>query len=93
MTTLQANRGSDISFRIVWGQTGNLDGAVVTPYDFHPVLTDKVNLAVTDSANRIISGSIPWQEEFGLGKTLFFRVRVSFGEDDKTTQRFYLEIT
>jgi hypothetical protein len=93
MITLTANKGSDVSFRIEWGQTGTLDGAVVAIYDAHPIIADKIDLAVTDSANRIISGTINWDEEFPLGRVLFFRVRVSFGQDDKTTQRFYLDIS
>lgn len=93
MITFEANKGSDISFRLVWGQDGTLDGATVAAYDFHPVLDGKIDLAVTDSANRIISGSIQWDETFGTGKTLYFRVRVSFGSDDKTTQQFYLDIS
>lgn len=94
--TFTLNRGSDLDFTFHWpnpdGSNADLTGYSVTPYDESSVLTGLITLTITDPATGLITGRVEWSDSIPDGRSCRFRVRVSIGQNQKTTSPMWLNI-
>lgn len=86
---MSINRGSDLDFRVIWkdalGAPLNLAECVVSAFEPHPLLANRLTLAITDAPAGVISGRLEWSDDFPTGRIMTFRVRLSANGTDTST--------
>lgn len=93
--SLLVNKGSDLNFKIRWPEgTGQKDLSlyIVQLYDYSKGLPDTLSLTITNPTQGEITGRLDWNESIQLGRNMFFRVKISSGEEQLTTNRIWIEV-
>jgi hypothetical protein len=89
------NRGSDVPFRIVVPDANNdpapLFGYTLQLLDVSPELAPYLTAAITDPANGLVEGRIEWDDSLVAGVNYRFRIQVTLGTEDQSTQ--LIEVT
>lgn len=88
-STFEVNKGSDLEFQFNWpngtGGNFNLTGYVVDGYGVDPVLVPLLAITVPTPADGLIRCVIQWDEAIPLYRPLGFRIRISEGNRNITT--------
>ena len=89
------NRGSDVPFRLVVPDSNN-DPAPLFDYtlqllDVSPEIAPYLTAAITDPANGLVEGRIEWNASLLAGVNYRFRIQVTLGTEDQSTQ--LIEVT
>lgn len=85
----ELNRGSDLTTTFNWpdGAGGNADltGYTVTIFEPAPALADYITATITDEATGLISIRVEWSDTFKTGQLMRFRVQISLGTEQQST--------
>lgn len=96
MTEFTINRGSDLratmTFADAAGAPVDLTGYTVAIYEPHPAIADHLTAQITDAAAGKVTLTMQWADAMPTGRIMHFRVRVTAGEDDVSTQRFWVVV-
>jgi hypothetical protein len=88
-STFMLNKGTDLDFSFNWpdGEEGNADltGYTVTASDVDPRLLPYLTLTLTDPSTGLITGRVEWSDELPMNGAAQFRVKISQGANDTTT--------
>jgi hypothetical protein len=87
--TFNVNRGSDLTFEITWpdgaGGAADLTGYTVGIFEPSPAIAGLVTATMDDPATGVIRVRIEWADGTPCRKRMTFRVSVSIGDEDQTT--------
>ena len=90
-STFNVNTGSDLSFQITWpdgaGAAADLTGYTLNIIDAHSALTGLVTATSADLATGIVSVRVEWDDASPVKTLLHFRVQVSLGTEQQSTNR------
>lgn len=93
--TFIVNRGTDLTFSFNWpnGSGGNADltGFTVSAFEVHPLLAPHLTLTLTTPATGLISGRVEWADTLPMGRVASFRVRITQGANDTTTNPLWVD--
>lgn len=82
--------GSDLPFSFNWpdGAGGNADltGYTVSKYRVNAAIDANTTVTLTNPATGEISVRIEWDESYSLGEHYEFRVLISIGTDQRSTE-------
>lgn len=96
MTDFTINRGSDLratmNFSDATGAPVDLTGYTVAIYEPHPAIADHLSAQIIDAAAGEVTLTTQWADAMPTGRIMHFRVRVTAGEDDVSTQRFWVVV-
>lgn len=96
MTDFTINRGSDLratmNFSDATGAPVDLTGYTVAIYEPHPAIADHLTAQITDAVAGEVTLAMQWADTMLSGRVMNFRVRVTAGEDDVSTQRFWVVV-
>ncbi len=96
MTDFTINRGSDLRARMTFadaaGAPVDLTGYTVAIYEPHPAIADHLSAQITDAAAGEVTLTMQWADAMPTGRIMHFRVRVTAGGDDVSTQRFWVVV-
>jgi hypothetical protein len=85
----ERNRGSDLSFSFNWpdGAGGNADLTGYTVAIFEPAaaLADYITATITDAATGLIAVRVEWSDTFRTGQLMRFRLQISQGTEQQST--------
>jgi hypothetical protein len=88
--TIVANRGSDVPFGLTWpdssGDPADLFGWTVRLMDVSAALEGRVTVAISDAANGRVTGRIEWNDSLAANTPYQFRIQISLGSEDQSTQ-------
>lgn len=95
---IKLNKGSDFSSVIIWrdasGDAVDLTGYTVSIYDADDYIADNMTANITDAANGEITLGLQWSENMKTSKnTHYFRIRLTQGAYDVSTNKLYFEVT
>ena len=83
------NRGSDLEFRFNWpdGTGGNLNltDYVIDGYEVDPDLKPHLTLEIESATGGLIRGLVNWDESMPSYREMGFRIRITKGELNTTT--------
>lgn len=95
MNDIPINRGSDLTFTGTWrnenGQPVNLAGWTIAAFDAHP-LAAGMTVAWVDAALGQYSATLPWSDAMPTGRIINFRLRVSLGQDDRSSPKIWVVV-
>jgi hypothetical protein len=87
--TFYVNRGTDLIFSFNWpdgaGGNANLTGFTVSAFGADPYLEPYLTVTLANPATGLINGRVEWNNSFPESGPLGFRVRVTQGSNDTTT--------
>lgn len=90
-STFQVNTGSDLTFSIPWpdgaGGNANLTGYTLNIIDVHPSLVGLVSATSTDLSVGAVDVRVEWADASPVKTLLHFRVQVSLGTEQQSTNR------
>jgi len=96
-STFEVNTGSDLSFSVPWpdGAGGNADltGYSLEIIDLHPSLTGLVTATSADLSTGVVVVRVEWADATPVKTLLHFRVQVSLGAEQQSTNRLKVYYT
>lgn len=94
--TFLINAGSDLAVQFAWpdgnGGAADLTGFEIAAYDMHPSLAGALVLAIEDAAAGLISITLAWSEAIPRGRVAHFRIRLTQGDADVTTNLLWISV-
>ena len=96
-STFEVNTGSDLSFSVPWpdGAGGNADltGYSLEIIDLHPSLTGLMTATSADLSTGVDVVRVEWADATPVKTLLHFRVQVSLGAEQQSTNRLKVYYT
>lgn len=93
--TFTVNAGSDLTFSFQWpdglGGFADLTGWTVDAVDTHPALEPQLSVALVDAPTGVIAIRIDWADTLPLGRVASFRLRISQGENQATSNELWVK--
>lgn len=90
-STFEVNSGSDLTFSIPWpdGAGGNADlsGYTLNIIDVHSALAGLVTATSADLSTGVVVVRVEWADASPVKTLLHFRVQVSLGAEQQSTNR------
>ena len=95
---IKLNKGSDFSSVIIWrdanGDAVDLTGYSVAIYDADDYIADNMTATITNAANGEITLGLQWSESMSTRENQhYFRIRLTQGAYDVSTNKLYFEVT
>jgi len=91
ITLIYENQGSDVNIEFEWPvNSGDLTGWVADVYQADPIIIGTLMVEVTNSAANLITISLPWSNDFLVKKVYSFRLKITNGVDQFTTNEIRL---
>lgn len=94
--TFTLNRGSDLSFQFNWpngiGGNANLTGYTISGFEVHPTLASNLTLNIQSPSTGLITGLINWANNMPSGRVMSFRIKLTLGETDITTNQIWIDV-
>ena len=94
--TFLINWGSDLTAVFNWpdgsGGDADLTGWTVDAIDVHPALVGFLTVTLTDPPTGEITISVQWDDTMPYGRVMRFRVRISLGGQEATTNRLWVKV-
>lgn len=88
-STFEVNKGSDLEFQFNWpngsGGNFNLTGYTVDGYGVDPELVSRITITSPTPTDGLIRCVIQWDENIPLHRPLGFRIRITQGTRNITT--------
>lgn len=93
---IKLNYGSDFNVSFVWrdeiGNAVNLTGYSVAIYDADDYTQANMVSTISDAPNGVVTLSMEWMDAMPTDKEARFRVRITNGNDDVSTNKLYFEV-
>ena len=84
-----ANRGSDVIFSFNWkdsaGANVDLTGWSITTMDVSAAISTLLTVTITTPATGLISGRIEWDDSLKADMVYLFRIKLTLGAEDRST--------
>lgn len=95
---IKLNKGSDFLATIIWGDESgsavDLSGYTIAVYDADDYIASNMSATITDAASGEITLSMQWSDDMRIGKDQHcFRLRLTQGTYDVSTNRLFFEVT
>jgi len=94
--TFILNRGSDLNFSFNWkdsaGANVNLTGYTVSLRDVSASILPYLTVELTTAASGLITGRLEWNDTLASGRNHYFRVKITSGANDYTTNLLWIEV-
>jgi hypothetical protein len=90
---IPVNRGTDFVLSWNWKETdgttnANLTGYAIQTMDVTPAIADDLSVEITTPATGLITARIEWNDDFVAGTSYYFRVQISSGGNDTSSNLF-----
>ena len=96
-STFPVNKGSDLEFSFNWpdgsGGNANLTGYTAEAFGVNSLLFANTTVTLTTPATGLITVHIEWSDLINTQSPLGFRVKISLGTVDKTTNELFVVYT
>ena len=83
------NRGSDLTWQMNWpnsdGTNADLTGYSVLAFEPSTALAGYITATITDAATGEITVRFEWSDTFRTGQLMRFRLQISLGEEQQST--------
>lgn len=94
--TFIINRGSDLNFSFNWkdsaGANVNLTGYTISLRDVSASISPYLSVVITTPATGLITGRLEWNDTITSGRSHSFRIKITSGANDYTTNLIWVDV-